>query len=492
MVRKIRTVLGYVGISLILIVSTFSANMPVVNAEEAVQESTDIQEESRQTDSPETEKSEVESREPDQEDAADTESKQTDDRTPDSTRVGTVNEENEETEEGSSKVEDLIPDVQTDEESIADTVINDDDEVDHVEPVKEDGGRIVFEQKAVSYDAEILYEHDRQVTLYLNNDEGILSVESSDEKVAEIDDWSWEYVSVDLKAPGTAQIHVTGMEGSTDSCTVTVEDPGLVLDDRKISASISEGTVWLSVSQGYGLTYTSSDPSVVQAYVEKKEDPSGRNCRLKLQKPGKAEITVKDFAGRTGTVPVTITEAAWSIEQNRISALLSEKRETIHISTDDEALTFSAKSSDNKVVSIENSNNGTVRYLIKKPGTAEITIADQYGKQETCTITVKPDPISFGDHKAVLYDAYERDKTFQYDLETEGNSIIKAVTSSNTKVVTVQRKKYFWNNKYYLQVRPVGTGTAVITATDQYNQKATIHVTVTQKFTDEKRLTNDL
>ena len=66
MVRKIRTVLGYVGISLILIVSTFSANMPVVNAEEAVQESTDIQEESRQTDSPETEKSEVESREPEQ------------------------------------------------------------------------------------------------------------------------------------------------------------------------------------------------------------------------------------------------------------------------------------------------------------------------------------------------------------------------------------------------------------------------------------------
>ena len=477
MVRKIRTVLGYVGISLILIVSTFSANMPVVNAEEAVQESTNIQEEPRQTDPMAAEKSQVESKGPEQDDAADAESKQTDDRTLDGARVGTVNEE---ADDGSSKEADIASNGQTDAAGIADTVIKDDDIVDHVEPVNEAEGRIVFEQKTVSFDAEKLYEYDRQAALYLNNDEGILSVESSDEKVAEIDDWSWDYVSLKLKAPGTAQIHVTGMEGSTASCTVTVEDPGLVLDDKEISASISEGTIWLSVTQGYGLTYTSSDPSVIQTYAEKKEDPSGRSCRLKLQKPGKADITVKDFAGRTDTVHVTITDAAWSIEPNGISALMSDQRGYINISPDDGGCIFTAKSSDNKVVSIDSSDNGTVKFLIKKPGKAVITIADQYGKQETCAITVKPDSISFGDNKTVLYDIKDGDGIFQYDLETEGNSIIKTVTSSNTKVVTVQRKKYFWNNKYYLVVRPVGPGTAVITATDQYNQKAMMHVTVTQ------------
>lgn len=489
MVQKIILVLGYVGISLILIASTFSANMPVVNAEEAAQESTEILEGSLQDDSLPTENNEPENSGPEQEDAADAESEQTADQTLDSPAVGTVKEE---TDDGSSDQKDTATEEQTDKENIADTVTKDDGEVDDAETENESEERIAFEEKAVSYDAEILYDNNRQATLYLNNDEGILSVESSDEKVAEIDDWSWDYVTLDLKAPGTAQIHVTGMEGSTDSCTVTVKDPGLVLDDREISESISKGTVWLSVTEGYGLTYTSSDPSVVQTYAETKEDPSGRKCRLKLQKPGQADITVKDFAGRTGTVHVTVTEADWSIEQNRISALLSDSREAIQISADDGALTFTAKSSDNKVVSIESSNNGTVKCLLKKPGTAVITIADQYGKQKTCTMTVKPDPISFGDHKAVLYDSYDRDGIFQYDLETKGNSIIKSVTSSNEKVVTVQRKKYFWNNKYYLQVSPVGTGTAVITATDQYNQKATIHVTVTQKFTDEKRLFNDL
>ena len=130
------------------------------------------------------------------------------------------------------------------------------------------------------------------------------------------------------------------------------------------------------MTQGYGLTYTSSDPSVVQTYAEKKEDPSGRSGRLKLQKPGKADITVKDFAGRTETVHVTITDADWSIEQNGISALMSDQRGYINISADDGGCIFTAKSSDSKVVSVESSDNGTVRFLIKKPGKAVITIVD--------------------------------------------------------------------------------------------------------------------
>ena len=186
MVRKIRTVLGYVGISLILIVSTFSANMPVVNAEEAVQESTDIQEESRQTDPMAAEKSQVESKGPEQDDTTDAESKQADERTPDGARIGTVNEE---AGDGSSKETDIASDGQTDAADIADTVIKDDDLVDHVEPVNESEGRIVFDQKTVSFDAEKLYEYDRQAVLDLDNGEGMLSGESSDEMVAEIDDW---------------------------------------------------------------------------------------------------------------------------------------------------------------------------------------------------------------------------------------------------------------------------------------------------------------
>ncbi len=508
MARKIRRALGYVGLSLILIVNTFSANLLLVNAEEAVQESTDIQEESLQTESLTAEESEQESIDPkqadaadaaskqsaaesDQADAADTAAGQTDEQTPDNTAVEPVNKK---TDESASDQKEVTPEAETDKKRDTDTAQKGGKEVDSVEPANASMGRIYFEEESVSYDADIL-DYDYPETLYLYNDEGILSVESSDVKVAVIDDWSWDYVSLNLKAPGTAQITVIGLEGSTASCTVTVEDPGLVVEEKEKSASISQDDIGFSVTKGCGLTYTSSDPSVVQAYKDTEMDYTGRYCRLEPQKPGKADIIVKDFAGRTETVHVTITDANWSLEQNKINALLSEDYAYIDINNYDEYCTFTAKSSNSKVVSIEDCYSSGVSCLLNNPGTAVITVADQYGKQQTCTITVKPNPISFGKYKTVKYNTYEgygEKEIFEYDLETDGNSIIKTVTSNNTKVVTVQRKKYDGYEDYYLEVCPVGTGSAVITATDQYNQKATIQVTVTQKYVDEKRFYDDL
>lgn len=503
---RIRKTLGYVGLSLILTVNTFSANLLLVNAEEAVQESTDIQEESLQTDSTTTEESEPEQAdvadtEPVKEDAADAGSEQTDaaDAEPeqadeqilDNTAVETVNEE---TNEGASDQEEVPQKESTDEDNSPDTVITDDDEVDSVEPADNDEGRIYFERESVSYDVDVL-DYDHQESLYLYNDEGILSVESSDEKVAVIDNWSWSYVYLRLKAPGTAQITVTGLEGSTASCTVTVEDPGLVVEDKEISVSVSEDPTGVVVTEGYGLSCTSSDPSVVQAYIDTEWDSSGRFCRLEQQKPGEADIIIKDFAGRTETVHVIVTDAIWSLDSNKIIAFLSEYSAYIDINTDDYYRTFTAKSSNSKIVSIDECYSTGVGLLLNNPGTAIITITDDYGKKENCTITVKPDPISFGKNKTVkynTYNGYEGKEIFEYYLETEGNSSIKAVNSSNTKVVTVQRKKYDWDDTYHLEVSPVGTGSAIITATDQYNQKATIQVTVTQKYTDEKRYSLDL
>ncbi len=504
--QKIRTALGYAGLSLILTVNTFSLNLLAVNAEETVQDSSAIQEESLQTDFPSAEESEPESSEPEQDDAntaeqyqadaadieqdqaevTDAEPNQADDQTLDNTAVETVNEE---TKEDSSDQKEITPELQTGEESITDTVIMDDDQVDYDEPVNAASGGIFLGAHSVSYDTDILADDNNRVTLNMLADEDVLSVESSDEKVAVIDGWNLAAVYLNLKAPGTTQIIVTGTEGGKDTCTVTVEDPGLVIEDKELTGYITDGDIGMSVAKGYGLTYTSSDPSVVQAYKDIERDPTGKYCRLELQKPGKADIIVGDFAGRTETVHVTVKYTHWSLSRNKIDDFWIKSADTLLIYCDDNSHTFTVKSSDSEIVSISYSAPGWIGCIANNLGTAVITVTDQYGIQQTCTITVKPTPISFGENKTVKYNTFHGYiiETFEYYLYTSGDNIIKSVTSSNTNVVTAKR-----TGNYYVEVSPVGAGTAVITATDQYNQKATIQVTVTQKYADEKRFHRDL
>lgn len=516
MVQKIRTILSYAALTLVLTVNTVSANLLVVNAAETVQESTDIHEESLQTDPPLTEDSEAESSDSEKkDDAADAESDQTDAIVEESDQTDTIAEEsaqtdeqipdniaaetvNEESDDGSSDQQEIIAEPQTSEGSISDSVTTDDNEADSVEPANEATGGIFFKEDSVFYGADRLDRSDKRETLYLSSDEEILSAESSDENVAVVFRWSRDYVYLDLKAPGTTQITVTGQEGSKASCTVTVEDPGLVITNKEQSGSITSGEWIFSVDKGYGLTFTSSNPSVVGAYMDTRFDPSGKDCRLIPNKPGKADVIVEDYAGRTETVHVTITDALWSLEQHMMNAYISGLVGTIYIDTSDPrnmmdiGWTFTARSSDNNIVSVDGCYPDCVGLTLNNIGTAVITVTDKYGKEETCTIVVRPYPISFGDYKTVTYNTYHGNGIFQYKLNTMGDSIIKTVTSSNTKAVTVQRKKYEKSDEYYLEVTPVGFGSAVITATDQYNQKATMQVNVTQKYLDEKRFYNDL
>lgn len=264
--QKIRTALGYAGLSLILTVNTFSLNLLAVNAEETVQDSSAIQEESLQTDFPSAEESELESSEPEQDDAnaaeqyqadaadieqdqaelTDAEPDQADDQTRDNTAVETVNEE---TKEGASEQKEITPELQTGEESIPDTVIMDDDQVDYDEPVNAASGGIFLGAHSVSYDTDILADYNNRVTLNMLAEEDVLSVESSDEKVAVIDGWNLAAVYLNLKAPGTTQIIVTGTEGGKDTCTVTVEDPGLVIEDNADFVPLSDRSQYLHNNQ---------------------------------------------------------------------------------------------------------------------------------------------------------------------------------------------------------------------------------------------------
>lgn len=148
-------------------------------------------------------------------------------------------------------------------------------------------------------------------------------------------------------------------------------------------------------------------------------------------------------------------------------------------------------SSNTKVVSVEELDDyesfGTCVYLYRQgPGKATITATDSAGNTDTCIVTAEPEPLTLDQETIVLdkYDYegyYDDDSSEHIEVLSETNDL-KSVTSSNTAVAkaTLTAKKEF-------KIIPVSTGTATITATDIYNQTATVTIEISPKYVDEMK-----
>ena len=142
-------------------------------------------------------------------------------------------------------------------------------------------------------------------------------------------------------------------------------------------------------------------------------------------------------------------------------------------------------SSNTRVVSIEEiyEDQAFVYLYVEGPGKATITATDSSGNTDTCLVTVTPKALVLDEEAIVLdkynYESYWADESEEYTEVTSETNNLKSVTSSNTSVA-----KATLVDKTELKIIPVAAGTATITATDIYNQKARVRREISSKYLD--------
>ena len=183
----------------------------------------------------------------------------------------------------------------------------------------------------------------------------------------------------------------------------------------------------------------------------------------------------------------------WELNQTSINAVLSDGSVELYVSNYYSDNEFTWTSSNSEVVSVTEKRQGSNVMLLKYEsiGAATITVTDKEGKQATCEITVEPDPFILDSANVVLQ---EYDDTYGDDYNIrcvgEGDNVITSVKSSDPKVATVNIERE--EDAPLIAVTPVASGTTIITAEDQYGQKAEVSFSVTQKYIDELKYLEEL
>ena len=155
----------------------------------------------------------------------------------------------------------------------------------------------------------------------------------------------------------------------------------------------------------------------------------------------------------------------------------------------DDVNVTSVTSSNISIVSFDDDDiYRTFVYLYaEEPGTVTITARDSNGNTDTCKVTVLPPQLVLSDTEIEL-DTYDLDN-YNEDSESPSEDVkidsdtnrIKSVRSSDNSIV-----KCYLTDRYEFSLEAVSAGSAVITVTDEYNQTATVTVTITQKYINEK------
>ena len=274
---------------------------------------------------------------------------------------------------------------------------------------------------------------------------------------------------------GEARITVMTDNGKAAYCNVTVRRaPG--------SVSVSKSKVTLGVGEKYrlsctlpygtaanGFTYSSSNSSVVR--VDKKTG------EVIARGVGTAKLTVRTYNGKTAVCTVTVKEAPKSISLNKRQITLGIGEEfDLDSSLPSGCGAYSVKySTNNSEIAAVRAGGGLV--TAKAVGTAKITVKTYNGKTAVCTVTVKkaPNKITMNTGKITL--GLKDSFTLYADCPKGSSCSSLTFTSSNPKVVSVDKKGKITAKSY---------GKAVITALSYNGKKTSCKVTV------EKNIITDL
>ena len=280
---------------------------------------------------------------------------------------------------------------------------------------------------------------------------------------------------VTARGVGTAKLTIRTYNGKTAVCTVTVKE-------APKSISLNKRQITLGIGEEFDLD--SSLPSGCGAYSVKYSTNNSEIAAVRAggglvtaKAVGTAKIIVKTYNGKAAVCTVTVKKAPSSVGLNKTRLVLG-----VGEKFDLDSYLLSGCGAYNVTYSTNNSKAASVRkagglVTAKAVGTAKITVKTYNGKTAVCTVTVKkaPNKITMNTGKITL--GLKDSFTLYADCPKGSSCSSLTFTSSNPKVVSVDKKGKITAKSY---------GKAVITALSYNGKKTSCKVTV------EKNIITDL
>lgn len=304
------------------------------------------------------------------------------------------------------------------------------------------------------------------MTIFVDNTYNIKA--SSNIKKAVSNDTGVAKVSVNKKtatvtgvAPGTATITLTGENGLSTTCKVTVEKYKLKLD--KTSLSLEKGKRGnITVSKGEATNWYVSNTNVVSLSVVEK----GKVARIEAVGAGTATITATARNGAQATCQVTVTDGSVAFSTTHMDMYKGEFRElyvtrgnVVKWDVSDKSVAQICIYSDGKTVEVEAVGYGTttIRAEGSDGSTATLTV-NVSAPQESLTISPYSMTVTQGELRNITV--------------TSGSA--SNWVSSNPEIAEV----YVIGDGSVAQVEGRKPGTATITVYDRHGGWVNCNVTV--------------
>ena len=295
---------------------------------------------------------------------------------------------------------------------------------------------------------------------------------SNNSSVVRVDKKTGEVIA---RGVGTAKVTVRTYNGKTAVCTVTVKE-------APKSISLNKRQITLGIGEEFDLD--SSLPSGCGAYSVKYSTNNSEIAAVRAggglvtaKAVGTAKIIVKTYNGKAAVCTVTVKKAPSSVGLNKTRLVLGVGERfdlDSHLPSGCGACNVTYSNNYSKAASVRKAG-GLV--TAKAVGTAKITVKTYNGKTAVCTVTVKkaPSKITMNTDKITL--GLKDSFTLYADCPKGSSCSSLTFTSSNPKVVSVDKKGKITAKSY---------GKAVITALSYNGKKTSCKVTV------EKNIITDL
>ena len=281
-------------------------------------------------------------------------------------------------------------------------------------------------------------------------------------------------VLVEAVGSGTATVTATARNGAQASCKITVADSGVALSSSYMDLSKGE-TKELRVTQGNVAKWEVSNKAVADVYV------IGDGSYAQVEGRGYGSTTVKAIGndGSVATLTVNVSEPKQSLTITPYSMTVTAGELRNITVTSGSASNWVSSNPD--VAEVYVIGNGSMAQVEgRKPGTATITVYDQYGGWVHCNVTVEA-----AVPKLVIGPGTMYMNVGDWEELTVASGKAVDWKSSNDSVVGIYIVGGDMNN---VRIKGNGAGTAQVIAYAEDGSTAVCNVTVEAPYVEELAL----